>query len=187
MIQCGKRIELVVERLERNRALVSLILSLIKLGLLVIERLHGALKFEVFGRLIQLVKPTSFLVVLKQIPKSKFNKTLNTFQSPCISLNQTLKQFRDRQTDSKTMSYDDVEIEDMEWNEELQAFTYPCPCGDLFQITKDDLRLGEEIARCPSCSLYITVVYNQEDFLGDNDKSKKKNLEPAKQLPISVA
>jgi len=34
------------------------------------------------------------------------------------------------------MSYDDVEIEDMEWNEEIQAFTYPCPCGDLFQITK---------------------------------------------------
>ncbi|TXG64449.1 hypothetical protein EZV62_011443 [Acer yangbiense] len=45
---------------------------------------------------------------------------------------------------------DDVEIEDMEWNEELQSYTYPCPCGDLFQITKDDLRLGEEIARCPS-------------------------------------
>ncbi|KAK8522350.1 hypothetical protein V6N12_056061 [Hibiscus sabdariffa] len=54
------------------------------------------------------------------------------------------------------MSYDDVEIEDMQWNEELQAYTYPCPCGDLFQITKEDLKLGEEIARCPSCSLYIT-------------------------------
>ncbi|RVW61263.1 Diphthamide biosynthesis protein 3 [Vitis vinifera] len=63
------------------------------------------------------------------------------------------------------MSYDDVEIEDMEWNEELQAFTYPCPCGDLFQITKDELRMGEEIARCPSCSLFITVIYNMEDFL----------------------
>lgn len=35
-----------------------------------------------------------------------------------------------------SMSYDDIEIEDMEWNEELSAFTYPCPCGDLFQITK---------------------------------------------------
>ena len=34
------------------------------------------------------------------------------------------------------MSYDEVEIEDMTWNEKLQAFTYPCPCGDLFQITK---------------------------------------------------
>ena len=31
--------------------------------------------------------------------------------------------------------YDEVEIEDMEWNEELEAFTYSCPCGDLFQIT----------------------------------------------------
>ncbi|KAI4382556.1 hypothetical protein MLD38_008507 [Melastoma candidum] len=62
------------------------------------------------------------------------------------------------------MSYDDVEIEDMEWNDELGAYTYPCPCGDLFQITLDDLRLGEEIARCPSCSLFITVVYNPQDF-----------------------
>ncbi|KAL0788759.1 hypothetical protein Bca101_005005 [Brassica carinata] len=73
------------------------------------------------------------------------------------------------------MSYDDVEIEDMEWNEEIQAYTYPCPCGDLFQITKEDLRLGEEIANCPSCSLYITVIYNMEDFQND---TKKKNNEP---------
>jgi diphthamide biosynthesis protein 3 len=62
------------------------------------------------------------------------------------------------------MSYDDVEIEDMEWREYLKAYTYPCPCGDLFQISLDDLRLGEEIARCPSCSLFITVIYNPEDF-----------------------
>jgi CSL zinc finger len=33
------------------------------------------------------------------------------------------------------MSYDTIEIEDMDWSEELQAFTYQCPCGDLFQIT----------------------------------------------------
>lgn len=31
--------------------------------------------------------------------------------------------------------YDEIEIEDMDWNEELDAFTYSCPCGDLFQIT----------------------------------------------------
>ncbi|KAK7264352.1 hypothetical protein RJT34_31959 [Clitoria ternatea] len=75
------------------------------------------------------------------------------------------------------MSYDDVEIEDMEWNEELQAYTYPCPCGDLFQITTEDLKLGEEIARCPSCSLYITVIYNIEDFLS-------KGLQPSKHQPV---
>ncbi|KAG0586524.1 hypothetical protein M758_2G075600 [Ceratodon purpureus] len=78
------------------------------------------------------------------------------------------------------MSYDDVEIEDMEWNEELQAFTYPCPCGDLFQITKADLKIGEEIARCPSCSLYITVVYNPEDF---QDSAPSQTLTSSKGAP----
>jgi hypothetical protein len=43
---------------------------------------------------------------------------------------------RDKKQTEIKMSYEDVEIEDMEWNEEMQAFTYPCPCGDLFQIIK---------------------------------------------------
>ncbi|XP_050231062.1 diphthamide biosynthesis protein 3-like [Mercurialis annua] len=86
------------------------------------------------------------------------------------------------------MSYDDVEIEDMQWSEELNSYTYPCPCGDLFQITKEDLRLGEEIARCPSCSLYITVIYNMEDFQEDQSKNKPKKIEPVKQQqPLAVA
>ncbi|KAK9826090.1 hypothetical protein WJX81_001286 [Elliptochloris bilobata] len=74
------------------------------------------------------------------------------------------------------MSYDEVEIEDMVWNEELQAYTYQCPCGDLFQITLEELRAGEEIAHCPSCSLYITVVYDQADF---SDKTPPATLPPA--------
>ncbi|KAJ7946001.1 diphthamide biosynthesis protein 3-like, partial [Quillaja saponaria] len=86
--------------------------------------------------------------------------------------------------ESAPMSYDDVEIEDMEWNEELQAYTYPCPCGDLFQITKEDLKLGEEIARCPSCSLCITVIYNIEDFL---EQKNNKNFDHPKEQPVAVA
>lgn len=76
------------------------------------------------------------------------------------------------------MSYDDVEIEDMEWNEELRAFTYPCPCGDLFQITKEELAEGEEIAHCPSCSLYITVVYDPEDFKDQGPPSVQPEAAP---------
>ena len=53
----------------------------------------------------------------------------------------------------------------MEWNVDLQAFTYQCPCGDLFQITVDELAAGEELARCPSCSLYVKVIYDPEDFV----------------------
>jgi diphthamide biosynthesis protein 3 len=57
-------------------------------------------------------------------------------------------------------AYEEVELDDMEWNEELQAYTYQCPCGDLFQISLAELRSGESIARCPSCSLYLHVTYD---------------------------
>lgn len=35
---------------------------------------------------------------------------------------------------------------------------------------QEELAAGEEIARCPSCSLYITVIYNPEDFQGDEEE-----------------
>lgn len=53
--------------------------------------------------------------------------------------------------------YDEIELEDFEF--ESGIFYYPCPCGDRFQITLEDLKNGEEIARCPSCSLMLLVVY----------------------------
>ena len=55
--------------------------------------------------------------------------------------------------------YDEIEIEDMEWNPQERVFFYPCPCGDRFRITLEELGDGEEIASCPSCSLQILVVY----------------------------
>jgi diphthamide biosynthesis protein 3 len=30
--------------------------------------------------------------------------------------------------------YDEVEIEDLEWNDGDSTFYYPCPCGDKFQV-----------------------------------------------------
>ncbi|RIB21940.1 hypothetical protein C2G38_2014578 [Gigaspora rosea] len=60
--------------------------------------------------------------------------------------------------------YDEIEIEDFEFDEETQTYHYPCPCGDRFEITMDDLIDGEEIARCPSCSLMVRVIYDPDDF-----------------------
>lgn len=31
---------------------------------------------------------------------------------------------------------DEVEIEDMTWDETAQVYHYPCPCGDRFEITR---------------------------------------------------
>lgn len=56
--------------------------------------------------------------------------------------------------------YDEIEIEDMTFDPTLQIYHFPCPCGDRFEIAIDDLRDGEEIAVCPSCSLMIKVIFD---------------------------
>ncbi len=55
--------------------------------------------------------------------------------------------------------YDEIEIEDMTYHEATTLYTYPCPCGDQFEISLADLRDGEEVAVCPSCSLMIKVIF----------------------------
>jgi len=65
--------------------------------------------------------------------------------------------------------YDEVEIEDMEYNDDDETYYFPCPCGDRFQITMEQIRDGEEIAKCPSCSLTIKVIFNPEDFDFEDD------------------
>ena len=61
----------------------------------------------------------------------------------------------------------EIEIEDMDLEEDddgEEMYMYPCPCGDLFFITVAQLRKGEDIGTCPSCSLIIRVIYDREDF-----------------------
>lgn len=56
--------------------------------------------------------------------------------------------------------YDEIEIEDMTWDESKKVYHYPCPCGDRFEISKAQLANYEDIATCPSCSLIIRVIYD---------------------------
>jgi diphthamide biosynthesis protein 3 len=55
--------------------------------------------------------------------------------------------------------YDEIEIEDMEWDKDLQIYHYPCPCGDRFEISLSEMLEGEDVAVCPSCSLMIKVIF----------------------------
>ncbi len=56
--------------------------------------------------------------------------------------------------------YEEVEIEDMKYDPETKSYYYPCPCGDRFVISHDDLLDGEDVATCPSCTLRIRVIYD---------------------------
>nr|XP_044986454.1 DPH3 homolog isoform X2 [Jaculus jaculus] len=40
--------------------------------------------------------------------------------------------------------HDEVEIEDFQYEEDSETYYYPCPCGDNFSITKEDLENGED-------------------------------------------
>lgn len=56
--------------------------------------------------------------------------------------------------------YDEIEIEDMTWDDVKKVYHYPCPCGDRFEISKAQLANYEDIATCPSCSLIIRVIFD---------------------------
>ena len=60
--------------------------------------------------------------------------------------------------------YDEIEIEDMEWVAETQTWFYACPCGDRFFFPLADALAGEDVARCPSCSLLLRVVYDVDEI-----------------------
>jgi diphthamide biosynthesis protein 3 len=73
--------------------------------------------------------------------------------------------------------YEEIEIEDMDFDEDTLVYTYPCPCGDKFRITLEELLEGEDIAKCPSCTLRIMVIYEMEDLpilVHDDDSSEKE-------------
>jgi len=66
--------------------------------------------------------------------------------------------------------YDEVEIEDMTWDEDDKVYHYPCPCGDRFEISRAQLAGCEDIATCPSCSLIIRVIYDPLDYEDDEEE-----------------
>uniref|UniRef100_A0A915MPZ8 Diphthamide biosynthesis protein 3 n=2 Tax=Meloidogyne incognita group TaxID=654580 RepID=A0A915MPZ8_MELJA len=64
--------------------------------------------------------------------------------------------------------HEEVEIGEFEFDQETKIYTYPCPCGDRFEITKEQLEAGDDVAVCPSCSLMVRVIYDLAKFRESN-------------------
>ncbi|KAI1403331.1 zf-CSL-domain-containing protein [Hypoxylon fuscum] len=88
--------------------------------------------------------------------------------------------------DEEIAVYDEVEIEDMTFDETLQIYHYPCPCGDRFEIALPDLQdEATDIAVCPSCSLMIRVIYDLDNLpKPDADPPAPDSTE--QQVPIAA-
>ncbi|MCJ1329405.1 Diphthamide biosynthesis protein 3 [Thelotrema lepadinum] len=83
--------------------------------------------------------------------------------------------------------YDEIEIEDMTYDSTLQIYHYPCPCGDRFEIGIADLRDGEEIAVCPSCSLMIKVIFEVDSLPKSEEEKPKEKVKDAQPQQVPVA
>lgn len=59
--------------------------------------------------------------------------------------------------------YEEVELSAMDYHDG-GLWTYQCPCGDVFEITLEEMLEGEDIAHCPSCSLKIRVLYEPKEL-----------------------
>ncbi|ORD97289.1 DPH3 [Hepatospora eriocheir] len=54
--------------------------------------------------------------------------------------------------------YEEVRLSKFHFDKEKQIYKYLCPCGDFFQISLEELEEGENVAKCPSCSLIVLVI-----------------------------
>ena len=61
--------------------------------------------------------------------------------------------------------YDAIELDAMQFAKDEEQYLYPCPCGDNFIFTVDDILNLEQLAPCMSCSLQLKVKYDPEAFL----------------------
>ena len=81
------------------------------------------------------------------------------------------------------MDFEEEEVEgEAGATKTIHTFRYACPCGDRFRITLQDIwknRTTAEqrelcIAICPSCSLQIRVIFDEESI---EDFIKEQGLE----------
>ena len=56
-------------------------------------------------------------------------------------MNESQKSIMSDDENEDLVFHDEIELEDFEFDEELGAYTYPCPCGDQFVITEDELEV----------------------------------------------
>ena len=47
---------------------------------------------------------------------------------------------------------------------DISAFARVEKFMKIFNFSLEDLRIGEEVATCPSCSLLIRVIYDEDQF-----------------------
>lgn len=70
--------------------------------------------------------------------------------------------------------HDEVEIEDMEFDEETETYYFPCPCGDKFSITKVVVHFDFWALHVMNCAM-LTNLGNSENGYFQYRRQNRKN------------
>ncbi|XP_067931094.1 DPH4 homolog [Watersipora subatra] len=54
--------------------------------------------------------------------------------------------------------HDTIHLSDMD-SDEMGEYSYPCRCGDTFELSELDVFIRNTYAFCSSCSLCIEIIY----------------------------
>ncbi|KAJ2749479.1 hypothetical protein IWQ56_007221, partial [Coemansia nantahalensis] len=69
------------------------------------------------------------------------------------------KQQSARRNKARGVVQDEIDLDEMAFDEDARTYTFPCRCSGSYSISEDDLGLGRDIAPCTDCSLKIRVLY----------------------------
>ncbi|KAF9585468.1 Diphthamide biosynthesis protein 4 [Lunasporangiospora selenospora] len=58
---------------------------------------------------------------------------------------------------------DDIDLDDMEFDEEAGIYSFPCRCSGEYAISEDELELGIDTVTCSTCSLIVLIHYEVAD------------------------
>ncbi|KAJ1865643.1 hypothetical protein H4R99_003732 [Coemansia sp. RSA 1722] len=67
------------------------------------------------------------------------------------------------QNRSRGVVQDEVDLDEMDFDEDTGVYSYPCRCSGTYSIAESDMETGKEIAPCSGCSLKIRVLYEAAD------------------------
>ncbi|XP_043219217.1 dnaJ homolog subfamily C member 24-like isoform X2 [Amphibalanus amphitrite] len=61
---------------------------------------------------------------------------------------------------------DELQLSELDWREDLDAYWRDCRCGDGFVLPREQLTPGALLVQCDSCSLTIRVLVSPDGITG---------------------
>ncbi|KAL9953204.1 hypothetical protein ACROYT_G040582 [Oculina patagonica] len=139
---------------------------------------HEEIK-RTYQRLVLKVHPDKLDESLTQEDRDKaYERFLAIDKAWKLLSNQETRTNYDKQLKEQGLSQEwpvsaEVDLDDMEYHEDLGSFSSVCRCSGEYMITESDLENGHNVVCCSNCTLSIRVLYNVlPDDSSDDDHEK---------------